>query len=144
MKYKFPLQKILDYRKMVYRKSIWDFSSLANEWNALESQVRHLEGESNNCFSKDKRGQDSNSFLLRERYYQSLILKQNILEKEKKRMEPAYLKEKAKVVKAFLDKDFMEKLAKSSFDAYKREKRKKERNILDEMVVTRYIARGEE
>lgn len=144
MKYKFSLQKILDYRKMVYRKAIWEFSSLANEWNSLESQARHLEEESRSCFSKDKLGEDPTSFFLRERYYYSLTLKQKAVEKEKERIEPIYLKEKSKVVKAFLDKDFMEKLEKSSFDAYKREKRKKERNILDEMVVTRYIARGEE
>lgn len=144
MKYKFSLQKILDYRKMVYRKAIWEFSSLANDWNALESKANFLEKESTNCFSKDSEKEDVTSFFLRERYYQSLTLKRKALEKEKKKIEPLYLKEKSKVVKAFLDKDFMEKLAKSSFDAYKREKRKKERNILDEMVVARYIAKGEE
>lgn len=140
-RYRFPLAKILDYRKMLYDQAVWEFAPFAAKWGQLEQEQRKTEDAQNACFQS--RVSTWQERVLQERYYASMRLKKREIEEEQEKLKPQYLREREKVLKAFRNLDFMEKLAKSSLDAYKRKIRKKEKNQLDDLTMMRYVGQGD-
>lgn len=132
--FRFPLQKILNYRRMMYKRKVLGLATLSQSIAKLYLEKENLIQKEDFFWSKEGK-RDWQFYSKRESYMQASVLLKSENAQKISSLESLWKREKKKVFKAFQEKDILERVLDNKIKNYYKDLEKKEKKSLDDLIL---------